>query len=175
MARKNTTYLERQKENLTEGVSHSSEAPEAEQNELDKPDVQAAILRPETVEVPLADGSFLTIMPKLTLGQIFEKKVVMVITSLVQAVYKYGGEISGDTDFDEQWLARNIDIIPLISYKPAVQYIVTDLLEMLTKKHAEEIRPQVNHATVSATFILALTILGELTLKAGDHQAKNVL
>ena len=171
MARKNATYAERNADKITQ---NESPAIAPEQEELDKPEVQAAILRPDTLEIPLSNGTSLMIMPKLTLGQIFEKKVVMVITSLVQAVYKYGGEISGDVAFDETWLARNIDVIPLLSYKEPLQYIVTDLLAMLSKKPAEDIRPHISQTTVSSTFILALRILGELTAKSGDSQAKNV-
>jgi hypothetical protein len=170
------TYAERNAAKIQDGISPSSDGG-AEPNPLDSPDVQAKILRPEHLNVTLDDGTILQIVPKLTLGQIYEKKVTNVIRAFVQAVFQYGGELTGDIDFvdTQAWLKRNSAAISLIAYKEPIVYIVSDFLALVTKKPVDTIRPYVNQGTVQSAFILALQILNELVQKdSGDSQEKNV-
>ena len=179
MARKNNgSYAERHGEAIQNGDLHASTVKEIESanlNELDKPEVQAAILRPEKVTIELADKSVLEIVPYLTLGQLYEKQLIMVIQSLVSAFQKYGAEITGDNVFDDAWFTRNIDSLGLIVYKREILYIAADMLSLLTNKPVNDIRLNLNVGVVSNTFLLAIRILAELANNTKELNGKKTI
>jgi len=170
------TYAERHAENIKEGVSPALAAKQTEQHELDQPEMQEQILRPATVEVPLEDGS-ITLPTKLTLGQSIERKTMQVIQSLTLVVFKAVKDLSGDAVQDAQWFARNLDYVPLVVYKDAVQNIVADFLGILSQSPAQSYINRITPATVTTSFLLALRIVQEAKAaadEAGASDQKNV-
>jgi hypothetical protein len=176
MARRNKSYAERQAENIREGISpeiaHRNEVEEKAVHELDTPEKQAEILRPEMVEVPF-DGGSIELPTQLTLGSLMEKRTMAVIDAMRTVIVDSVRELGGDFNNDAEWFNRNLKYIPMVVYKLPVMNVVADFIELLSGKPASDFKEKINAATVSSAFVLALRIItGVAENKTGASDSK---